>query len=246
MTVLAYLGLGSNVGDRRRNMAEAIRMLEGSGRVAVEKISSLYETEPVGYEEQGPFLNAVVAITCDFSPLRLLRLCQGIEDGLGRERTIRWGPRTIDIDILLYANRRIRSKNLEVPHPRMWERGFVMVPLAEIAPDLRTPSGTRAGDLARAPAMCDGVALHTTGQWWRGLDGEDAAGTGTAGTGSAGTGEADMGVANMGEAGTEEDTECGGREAPLGEQSSRQAETKQAETGRGHIPRHGATRGRRG
>lgn len=183
MAGLAYLGLGSNMGDRRRNMAEAVKMLEGSGHVRVERVSSLYETEPVGYTEQGRFLNAVVAITCGLPPLRLLQLCQGIEASLGRERTIRWGPRTIDIDILLYFEGRPEAgqdcqalwRGLEIPHPRMWERGFVVIPLAEIAPDLKAPSGLSAGDLARDPATREGVALYMTGPWWQDRGGEGGA-----------------------------------------------------------------------
>jgi len=210
MAAFAYLGLGSNLGDRRRNIADAVKMLAESGHVRIEKVSSLYETEPVGYTEQGRFLNAVAGVICDLSPLGLLSLCQGIEARLGRERTIRWGPRTIDIDILLYFEgrpvaewqsrpSRVRRGNhrapchwdcedfqvisdnlndescpgrLEIPHPRMWERGFVIVPLAEIAPDLMAPSGRSVRDLARDPRMREGVSLHMTGSWWRDGDGE--------------------------------------------------------------------------
>lgn len=302
MAAFAYLGLGSNLGDRRRNIADAVKMLAESGHVRIEKVSSLYETEPVGYTEQGRFLNAVVGVTCDMPPLGLLSLCQGIEARLGRERTIRWGPRTIDIDILLYFERRAANRNespagasagagvkvggaasagsavdlgsaagagggaggdddgdadvgegagagagagpsadadacdeaggrvgavpgsagavpvepaqsaqsqwppsrarrgnhrgrchrdhedlqpsgddldgqasagrLEIPHPRMWERGFVIVPLAEIAPDLKAPNGCSASDLAQDPRIREGVSLHMTGPWWRDGGGE--------------------------------------------------------------------------
>lgn len=304
MAAFAYLGLGSNLGDRRRNIADAVKMLAESGCVRIEKVSSLYETEPVGYTEQGRFLNAVAGVICDLSPLGLLSLCQGIEARLGRERTIRWGPRTIDIDILLYFEGRPADRNenpagasagagvevgggagaggaagagsaagagggaggdddgdtdvgegagagtgagagasadadacdeaggrasavpgsagavpvepaqsaqwqwppsrarcgnhrgpchrdhedlqpsgddldgqasagrLEIPHPRMWERGFVIVPLAEIAPDLRAPNGRSASDLAQDPGIHEGVSLHMTGPWWRDGGGE--------------------------------------------------------------------------
>ncbi|MDI6638038.1 MAG: 2-amino-4-hydroxy-6-hydroxymethyldihydropteridine diphosphokinase [Bacillota bacterium] len=300
MAALAYLGLGSNLGDRRRNIADAVKMLAESGHVRIEKVSSLYETEPVGYTEQGRFLNAVAGVTCDMPPLGLLSLCQAIEARLGRERTVRWGPRTIDIDILLYFEGRAANRNetpagasagagvevggaagaggaaghgstagagggaggdddgdadvgeragagtgadadacdeaggragavpgsagavpvepaqsaqsewprsrarrgnhrgrchrdhedlqpsgddldgqasagrLEIPHPRMWERGFVIVPLAEIAPDLKAPNGCSASDLAQDPRIHEGVSLHMTGPWWReGSGGED-------------------------------------------------------------------------
>lgn len=188
MAAFAYLGLGSNLGDRRRHIARALRMLGESGRVTVEKLSSLYETEPVGYTEQGRFLNAVAAVSCDLPPLQLLHLCQGIETRLGRERLVRWGPRTIDIDILLYFDDFAGlgptslarpappespspppardDEDLQIPHPRMWERGFVIVPLAEITPDLMGPDGRSAGELARDPRMREGVLLRMAGPWW--------------------------------------------------------------------------------
>ncbi|MGE5584855.1 MAG: biotin--[acetyl-CoA-carboxylase] ligase [Bacillota bacterium] len=200
-SALAYLGLGSNLGDRRRNMADAVRMLSESGHARVERVSSLYETEPVGYAEQGPFLNAVAEIVCDLDPSRLLSLCQDIEVRLGRKRTVRWGPRTIDIDILLYFGGRPaggespaepgaigvqvrgdREKTpagltiepspgrLEIPHPRMWQRGFVIIPLAEIAPHVAAPDGRSVKDLARDPVMQRGVFLHATGSWWKRAD----------------------------------------------------------------------------
>ncbi|NPV53657.1 MAG: 2-amino-4-hydroxy-6-hydroxymethyldihydropteridine diphosphokinase [Firmicutes bacterium] len=132
--IIAYLGLGSNLGDREANLRRALQLLvEGPG-VTLLKVSPLYETDPVGYTEQGPFLNAVVEIETTLDPHQLLARALHVEDALGRVRPVRWGPRTVDIDILLYGNRTIRDKDLEIPHPRMWQRGFVLVPLADLNP----------------------------------------------------------------------------------------------------------------
>ncbi len=132
MSVIAYLGLGSNAGDSRSYIGQAISMLTES--VQVVRVSSLYRTEPVGYREQEYFINAVAEIETDRSADDLLALCRSVEDRLGRERTRRWGPRTIDLDILLYGETVVNSPALVIPHPRMTERKFVLVPLAEIAP----------------------------------------------------------------------------------------------------------------
>jgi len=133
----AYLGLGGNIGDRKENIKEALHLLEGRGTVKVLRCSSYYETAPVGYEEQEWFLNAVAEVETELVPAELLLLCNEVEQLLKRVRLIRWGPRTIDIDILLYEDFESQEEKLTVPHPRMHERAFVMVPLAELAPDLR-------------------------------------------------------------------------------------------------------------
>lgn len=134
--VKAYLGLGSNMGDTRRNLDLAVDLLKSSKNIKVTKKSSYYETEPVGYVEQDWFLNIVVQIETDFKPEELLAFCQQIEKVLKREKNIRWGPRTIDVDILLYEGYTSNEEFLTIPHPRMTERAFVMVPLYEIASDL--------------------------------------------------------------------------------------------------------------
>ena len=137
MPIIAFIGLGSNMGDSRDLLRRAVVLL---GReVRVRKVSSLYRTEPVGHREQEDFLNAVAEIETDRSPEELLRLCSSVEDELGRERTVRWGPRTIDLDLLLYGDRIVSTPSLTIPHPRMAERGFVLVPLAEIAPQAVHP-----------------------------------------------------------------------------------------------------------
>jgi 2-amino-4-hydroxy-6-hydroxymethyldihydropteridine diphosphokinase len=132
MAVTAYIGLGSNVGDSRSHIRQALTMLAEAVRVV--RVSSLYHTEPVGYRVQEDFINAVAEIETDRSPDDLLALCLSIEERLGRERTLRWGPRTIDLDILLYGEAVLNAPALVIPHPRMAERKFVLAPLAEIAP----------------------------------------------------------------------------------------------------------------
>ncbi|MBI2867490.1 MAG: 2-amino-4-hydroxy-6-hydroxymethyldihydropteridine diphosphokinase [Chloroflexi bacterium] len=136
-----YLGLGSNLGDREQNIALALALLSSSAVIL--RVSSLYQTAPVGYEEQPPFLNAVCCVATDLTPRALLRYVKSIERALGRRPSFPNAPRPVDIDILLYGRRRIATKALAVPHPRMWERAFVLVPLAEIAPRLRHPPSGR-------------------------------------------------------------------------------------------------------
>ena len=132
MSVTAYIGIGSNVGDRELHCRKAIELLGEAEKLTA--VSSLYCTEPVGYQEQEDFINAVAAVESDRSPEELLDLCRSIEDRLGRKREMRWGPRTVDLDLLLYGDRILSMPGLVVPHPRMTERKFVLVPLAEIAP----------------------------------------------------------------------------------------------------------------
>jgi 2-amino-4-hydroxy-6-hydroxymethyldihydropteridine diphosphokinase len=134
----AYVGLGSNLGGRKQNLVQALELL--SKQVVVEQVSSVYETEPVGYREQPLFLNAVCRISTELKPGRLLLLAKKIEAKLGRTSGFPNAPRPIDIDILLYGDEVLSSKELTVPHPRLVERAFVLVPLAEIAPDLVHPA----------------------------------------------------------------------------------------------------------
>ena len=124
--------MGSNLGDRRRYLREAVDSLDG-----VVAVSPLYETEPVGGPEgQQPYLNIVVELDTDLSPRDLLTLCHRLEGAAGRVRGERWGPRTLDVDVLLVGDLTVDEPDLVVPHPRMWERRFVIAPLADIAPDL--------------------------------------------------------------------------------------------------------------
>ncbi len=134
-----FLCLGSNLGDRHEVLAEGIAELERSG-VTIEARSSVYETEPVGVEDQPWYLNQVVRGTTRLTPDELLKTCKRVEGLFGREPTgVRFGPRTLDIDILLYGDRVLTDDRLTIPHPRMHERRFVLVPLVEIAPRLADP-----------------------------------------------------------------------------------------------------------
>jgi 2-amino-4-hydroxy-6-hydroxymethyldihydropteridine diphosphokinase len=134
--MFCYIGLGSNLGDRALNIQLAIEKIKQIQDTKITRISSIIETLPVGGPPQGKFLNAVIEIQTNISAQKLLKNLQGIESELGRRRTVKNGPRTIDLDILLYGDMQIRQKNLIVPHPKIKEREFVLTPLREIAPDL--------------------------------------------------------------------------------------------------------------
>ena len=132
----AFLSLGSNVGHRRRQLREAVAALPD-----VVAVSPVYETEPVGGPaDQGPYLNLVVELDTELSPRQLLDLARRLEDAAGRQRAERWGPRTLDVDVLLVGDLNVDEPDLVVPHPRLWERRFVLAPLADLAPEL-VPSG---------------------------------------------------------------------------------------------------------
>ncbi len=132
MTARAFLGLGSNLGDRRAYLRDAV-----AGLPDVVAVSPVYETEPVGGPPgQGPYLNLVVELSTERTPRQLLADRPGGRGGGGRVRAERWGPRTLDVDVLLVGDRHVDDPDLMVPHPRMWERGFVLVPLADLAPEL--------------------------------------------------------------------------------------------------------------
>lgn len=150
----AYLGIGSNLGDRLGHLQAAVDGMSAAG-VDVVAVSSVYETDPVGGPEQGEFLNAVVAIETERSARELLELAHALEEAAQRVRVERWGPRTLDVDVLLVADEEVHEPDLEIPHPRMWERGFVMVPLTELDPDAASGhaapaewSGVRRTDLS--------------------------------------------------------------------------------------------------
>ena len=130
-----YLSLGSNIGETRKNLEEALEML--AEKVKITAVSSYYETEPVGYKDQSWFLNIAVAGETVLAPYELLSFTQSSEPGMGRVKLIRFGPRNIDIDILLYDDLILNDETLTIPHPRMTERAFVVEPLYEIAPELR-------------------------------------------------------------------------------------------------------------
>ena len=149
--VTAYLGLGSNLGDREENLRKSLSLLGDAGEITA--LSSIYETEPWGYADQPSFLNLVCGFRTSLSPPELLALAQEVERKLGRVRTIRYGPRTMDVDILLYGDRIVDTSDLQIPHPRIPERAFVLAPFAEIAPDIEHPTLKRpiSALLADAP-----------------------------------------------------------------------------------------------
>jgi len=136
---IAYLSLGSNVGDRLANLRAAIDALPSAG-VLVKQVSSIYETEPVDFLDQPWFLNCVVAVETEMEPHALLQSLRAIESQLGSQKEFAKGPRKLDLDILLYGDETIATPNLQIPHPRMLQRRFVLTPLAKIAPNLRHPS----------------------------------------------------------------------------------------------------------
>lgn len=159
-SVRAAVGLGSNLGDRLAHLQFAVDEL-GSA-CSLEAISSVYETEPIGDIAQGPYLNAVVVMATRLTPRHLLGRLQEIEAGAGRVRGEKWGPRTLDLDLLLYGSRSLAESGLAVPHPRLTERRFVLQPLLEIWPDARLPDGTPlAGLLERVASQS--VVSHEAG-----------------------------------------------------------------------------------
>jgi 2-amino-4-hydroxy-6-hydroxymethyldihydropteridine diphosphokinase len=144
----AYIGLGGNLGDRRSYLDRAVELLEREDGIEVVARSAVRETEPVGYADQPPFLNAAVAIETDLEPRDLLDRLLAIERTLGRERAgPRFGPRTIDLDLLLLGDRVIDEPGLVVPHPRLHERRFVLEPLHDLDPELALPDGRRVRNL---------------------------------------------------------------------------------------------------
>jgi len=141
----AYLALGSNLGDRLAHLQRAVDALAAGAGVTVVSVSRVYETAPVGGPPQDAYLNAVVAVDTGLEPLGLLRLAQRIEQDERRVRAERWGPRTLDVDVLLYDDLTLDGADLTIPHPRMWERGFVLAPLRDVAPELVEAAGTWEG-----------------------------------------------------------------------------------------------------
>ena len=132
-----YVGLGANLGDRMETLRAAVEQLAREPGFLLRGTSPVYETEPVGGPpDQGPHLNLVVELDTELGPRQLLELAHGLEDAAGRVRAERWGPRTLDVDVLLVGDLTADEPDLVVPHPRMWERRFVLAPLADLAPDL--------------------------------------------------------------------------------------------------------------
>ncbi|SHH55444.1 dihydroneopterin aldolase / 2-amino-4-hydroxy-6-hydroxymethyldihydropteridine diphosphokinase [Clostridium collagenovorans DSM 3089] len=130
----AFVAVGANMGDKRKNIEEAFEIINSSSHCKIKKISEFYETEPVGYTEQDDFLNCAIEIETLLTPIELVRFLLSVEKNLKRERIIKWGPRTIDLDVILYDNIVSSDEEIIIPHPRMHERAFVLEPLNDIAP----------------------------------------------------------------------------------------------------------------
>jgi len=161
-----YLGLGSNLGNREGNLRMGLRLMEPLCRL--EEVSSLYETAPVGVESQPPFYNAACRVTTGLEPEALLRFLQRVEFEVGRRPGgPRWGPRPLDLDILLYGDRVLEGAGLVLPHPRLAERPFVLVPLAEIAPETRHPTLKKTVRELLTAAGEEGVTLVAPAGWHR-------------------------------------------------------------------------------
>ena len=159
-----FISIGSNIGDRLDHLQGAIRALHLHDEISVLSVSSIYETAPVGYTDQADFLNLATGIETELSAHELLAVCQEIEQELGRVRDVRWGPRTVDLDILLYNNESIETEDLVIPHPRMHERAFVLIPLLEVTPVIGHP--------ATGKLFSEEVAVHDDGVvLWRKADG---------------------------------------------------------------------------
>ncbi|MEW6448829.1 MAG: 2-amino-4-hydroxy-6-hydroxymethyldihydropteridine diphosphokinase [Bacillota bacterium] len=161
----AYVGLGSNLGDRKENLRRALQALRSTPGILVRRVASLYRTAPVGVSNQPEFLNTVVEVLTTLTPRRLLSRLLEIENELGRVRGERWGPRIIDLDLLLYGGAEIAMRDLVVPHPRLEERAFVVAPIAEIAPDLILPGGAGAAALAAELQKEQSVERVMDGGW---------------------------------------------------------------------------------
>ncbi len=166
---LVYLGLGSNLGDRAGYLRAALNLLVVSSDVVIEAVSSLYETEPMEIAEQPAFLNAVAAVRTQLSPEALLRLVKETERAVGRIERIRFGPREVDVDILLYGDLVLMSDELTIPHPCLMGRAFALVPLAELAPEIVLP-GPAVSIASLIPAASAGGAVtRVQGPEWSGI-----------------------------------------------------------------------------
>ncbi len=147
---IVYVGLGSNIGDREGHLTDACRLLHIHPAIAIETVSSLYRSAPMGVTDQALFVNAVARLQTTLSPPSLLAVTQATERRVGRTPTYHWGPRVVDIDLLLYEDLQLHSPYLTIPHAEIQHRAFVLVPLRELAPDLRLPSGYHIQNLLGA------------------------------------------------------------------------------------------------
>lgn len=158
--VVFFISLGSNIGDRATFLRDALNQLQMHAEIKLNRFSTIYETDPVGNVDQAPFLNMVVEGETTLHAKDFLLTTQAIEQELGRKREIHWGARTIDLDILMYNNESVIEQNLVIPHPRMKERAFVLIPLAEIAPDRTIP-----GEIKNIRELCYSVQGEGVRKW---------------------------------------------------------------------------------
>lgn len=162
----AYVALGSNLGERLQYLKQALELLQQNAGTNITALSAVYETAPVGGPDQDAFLNACAALETALSPTKLLLEMLAIEDKLGRVRKERWGPRVIDLDLLIYDQVRMNTPLLELPHPRLSERDFVLVPLADIAPALIVPGQSKkVADILAARPLTNDVKLFLPAGW---------------------------------------------------------------------------------
>ncbi len=168
----AYIALGSNMGDRLEYLKQALAMLSAEKKISLQAVSAVYETAPVGGPEQGSYLNACSALVTDFTPVLLLHKLLETEELMGRVREERWGPRVIDLDLLIYNKVMMNTPFLELPHPRLVSRDFVLVPLADIAPDLLiTGQGVTVREILEARKPASDVKLFLAPSWHIGKTG---------------------------------------------------------------------------
>ncbi|MCY6380330.1 2-amino-4-hydroxy-6-hydroxymethyldihydropteridine diphosphokinase [Hoeflea prorocentri] len=160
------LGLGGNIGEPKRSMAQALRSLDQMDLIHVRDVSRLYRTPPWGKTDQAWFFNSCALIETYMQPHALLDACLSVERELKRERRERWGPRIIDIDVLTYSNRSVHEEGLTIPHPHMHERAFVLLPLLDIAPDLAV-AGKRIAEWVAEADSAGIEAVSEDGLWWR-------------------------------------------------------------------------------
>ena len=157
---MILLGLGSNMGDREKNLETALRLLEEDRSISIDQISAIYETAPFGVTDQADFLNMVAEITTKLSPYQLLAKCLAVEDLLGRIRTRRWGPRVIDIDLLVYDEIQLNEAALQLPHPGIFQRAFVLIPILDIAPQDMRIAGKPVNKFEEKLAFLTNQKLH--------------------------------------------------------------------------------------
>jgi 2-amino-4-hydroxy-6-hydroxymethyldihydropteridine diphosphokinase len=157
MAEIAFLGLGSNLGDRLGTLQAAVDLLGAEAEIHVVSSSRVWESDPLGGPAQPDFLNAVIRIETSLMPRDLLLVCHRIEAALGRVRDVRWGPRTVDLDVLIYGDQTVDELDLTLPHPRMMQRAFVLLPLLELEPDAASTDGTRFVDIRLDPEAVAGA-----------------------------------------------------------------------------------------